>query len=182
MASNQQPQPQNIREREVFTPYSTKLIPWFLKDDKDLEVFEGYVSNRAMYPTDLYPNEDVTLKCIHGNFYSSDLLKLRDGYLYLQHHTQSVSIYYRPVMGACKCRLHYDGRSDLLFNLDNKHIFSFELARYPAAGYIAAGIIYTSAVTRNVGRVTRNVFQGMRRPSSGNMEIIQSRGVYCSRN
>ena len=157
MASNQQPQPQNIREREVFTPYSTKLIPWFLKDDKDLEVFEGYVSNRAMYPTDLYPNEDVTLKCIHGNFYSSDLLKLRDGYLYLQHHTQSVSIYYRPVMGACKCRLHYDGRSDLLFNLDNKHIFSFVwlytiLHNTQFNHYTLYGAFQEANATRLIGR------------------------------
>ena len=31
-------------------------------------------------------------------------------------------IYYIPSLGNCKCRLHYDGQSDLLFNLDNKHL------------------------------------------------------------
>ena len=30
------------------------------------------------------------------------------------------------------------------------------MAGYPANGYIAGGIVYTSAVTRDAGRVTRN--------------------------
>ena len=61
-------------------------------------------------------------------------------------------------------------------------IILFEVSTYPANGYIAAGIIYTSAVTRDVGRVTRNQFQGIWRPSSGNVDIIPGRRVYCSRN
>ena len=69
MANNELPQPQNIRERDIFTPFSTKLIPWFLDDDKDIEVFDGYVSNRSMYPTHLYPDDDQKLKCIHGHLF-----------------------------------------------------------------------------------------------------------------
>ena len=49
---------------------------------------------------------------------------MRDGFLHLPYHTQEVSIYYRVSTGSCKCRLNYDGRSDL-FNVDNKHIFPF---------------------------------------------------------
>ena len=94
MANNELPLSQNIRERDIFTPFSTKLIPWFLDDDKDIEVFDGYVSNRSMYPTHLYPDDNQKLKCIHGHLYSSDFVKLRDGYLHKQHHTQHVVIYY----------------------------------------------------------------------------------------
>ena len=55
-----------------------------------------------------------------------------------------------------------------------------EVSRYPATGYIAAGIIYMVAVTRNVGRVTRNVFQGMWGPNSGNVQFIQADGYVAA--
>ena len=38
-----------------------------------------------------------------------------------------------------------------------KRLKNYEVAGYPANGYIAGGIVYTSAVTRDAaGRVTRN--------------------------
>ena len=59
---------------------------------------------------------------------------------------------------------------------------NFEVSTYTANVYIAAGIIYTLAVTRNVGQVTGNEFQGTWIPSSGNVELIQGKRVYCNRN
>ena len=34
-------------------------------------------------------------------------------------------MYYRPSLGDCNCRLTYDGRDDLLLNLDNNQLFSY---------------------------------------------------------
>ena len=34
--------------------------------------------------------------------------------------------YYRPALG-CDCKCFYDGLTDLLFNLDNKHIFYYDM-------------------------------------------------------
>ena len=54
------------------------------------------------------------------------------------------------------------------------------MSRYTATGYIAAGIIYTAAVTRNEDRMTRNAFQGMRGTPSGNVEFIQADGYVAA--
>ena len=35
-------------------------------------------------------------------------------------------VYYRPTIGDCLCRQEYDGRHDLLINLDNRHIFTYK--------------------------------------------------------
>ncbi len=36
------------------------------------------------------------------------------------------TIYYRPVShGGCTCRLLYDGQEDLLFNINNNHLFQY---------------------------------------------------------
>ena len=35
------------------------------------------------------------------------------------------TIYYRPALGSCNCKQHYDGQDDLLFNLDGKHFFYY---------------------------------------------------------
>lgn len=35
------------------------------------------------------------------------------------------SIYYRPSLGSCDCKQAYDGQDDLLFNLDNRHLFYY---------------------------------------------------------
>ncbi len=39
----------------------------------------------------------------------------------------SRKLYYHPAEGGCNCRSFYDGQEDLLFNLDNKHLFSYAL-------------------------------------------------------
>ena len=117
--------PPRIREQESFKAYSTKLIPYLLYDNHDLEVFNGYISNQKKYPTHLYPDDNQSLKCIHEHLFNEEVIKLRDGFLHLPYHTQEVSIYYQVSTGSCKCHLNYDGNSDLLFNVDNKHIFPF---------------------------------------------------------
>lgn len=39
--------------------------------------------------------------------------------------TSSRKIYYRPTVGNCCCHHEYDGQNDLLFKLDNKHLFYY---------------------------------------------------------
>ena len=35
------------------------------------------------------------------------------------------TVYYRPTKGDCSCQLFYDGQEDLLFNIDNRHLFYY---------------------------------------------------------
>ena len=35
------------------------------------------------------------------------------------------TVYYRPTEGDCSCQLFYDGQEDLLFNVDNRHLFYY---------------------------------------------------------
>ena len=35
------------------------------------------------------------------------------------------TIYYWPSLGSCDCKQHYDGQDNLLFNLDDKHLFYY---------------------------------------------------------
>ena len=35
------------------------------------------------------------------------------------------TVYYRPTQGSCSCRLRYDGQEDLLFNVDDQHLFYY---------------------------------------------------------
>lgn len=43
-------------------------------------------------------------------------------------HYQEICIYYRPTLHKkCMCQLAYDGQNDLLFNLDDKHLFYYGL-------------------------------------------------------
>ena len=35
------------------------------------------------------------------------------------------TVYYRPTKGDCCCQLFYDGQEDLLFSIDNRHLFYY---------------------------------------------------------
>ena len=49
---------------------------------------------------------------------------MHDAQLHLPHISKKKPIHYRPAIG-CDCRQYYDGRRDLLFNLDNHNIYSY---------------------------------------------------------
>lgn len=38
---------------------------------------------------------------------------------------QDRTVYYRPTQEECSCQLLYDGQEDLLFNVDNRHLFYY---------------------------------------------------------
>ena len=37
----------------------------------------------------------------------------------------TTELYYRPALGPCDCRQDYDGKEELLFNLDGLHLFYY---------------------------------------------------------
>ena len=114
-----------IREQHTFESISTEKIPYSLRDPEDLKTFEGYVSHDLKYPTELIPQFDVSKQCVHGNTFNKDLtIKLPKAKIHLAHFSKKVSIHYRPAIG-CECRQYYEGRSHLLLNLDNIHIFPY---------------------------------------------------------
>ena len=101
-----------------------------MKDIHDL-----YESGRKEYPIHLVPSfPSEQCQCKHGNSLDTgDLVRnklvLNKGTVIYKSsvtiNDQERSVYYRPTQKGCSCRLGYDGQEDLLFNLDNHHIFSY---------------------------------------------------------
>ena len=92
---------------------------------RDTQTFISYASQKTRYPTDLIPDK-LEAKCEHGYLFSNDIKLLNpEAKLHLPHITIKCNIYYRSSNGNCECKLHYDGRNDLLFNLDNINIFPY---------------------------------------------------------
>ena len=114
--------PPNAAEEDKFKSISTESVPYLLLEQDDINLFSGYVSGQKPYPDTLFPPFDASKKCKHGNIFSKDLKEFKGGQLHLQYITLNVTVCYRTAIG-CECRQHYDGRSDLLLNLDNIHIF-----------------------------------------------------------
>ena len=160
----------NIREQQKFESISTELIPYPLIDDEDLETFKGYVSGDLKYPTELVPQFDASKKCIHGNPFNQDItVELRQAKLHLAHFSRDISIHYRPAIG-CDCQQYYEGRSQLLFNLNNKHIFSYIwlydiLHNIQESHFTLHGAYRSANNTRIIGdqiELTKSMYQNLR--------------------
>ena len=116
----------NVRTQQVFKSLSEELVPYPLDDATDLETYAGYVSGSIRYNTCLIPRYDSSKKCIHGNVFSETLIQSKGkSYLHTKDFTHECVVYHRLAIG-CDCRQNYDGRDELLFNLDNIHIFSYQ--------------------------------------------------------
>ena len=78
-------------------------------------------------------------------------------------------IYFRPAV-RCECKQYYDGRSDLLLNVDNIHIFPYIwlldiLHNTQSNNFTLYGAITSVNYTRAVGSediLTKNVYQKLR--------------------
>ena len=87
-------------------------------------------------PDILVPGYNPDQRCKHGNAFSSEN-PIFSGWVASSEviaYKYSVTItsatrklYYRPAQGGCNCRSFYNGQNDLLFNLDNKHLFTYGL-------------------------------------------------------
>ena len=115
----------NIRTQQTFQSVSTELIPYPFDDENDINAFSEYAIGKREYPTNLIPTYDAAKICEHGNFFSNQEQKLRDAQIHVAHVSKPCQVYYRPALGNCKCKQYYDGRSDLLLNLDNNHLYAY---------------------------------------------------------
>lgn len=86
------------------------------------------------FPHQLVPPYLPTVKCQHGHLFNpAD--PVQNGWITKKGaiiHKEAVkiadenrSIYYRPSLGSCDCKQAYDSQDDLLFNLDNRHLFYY---------------------------------------------------------
>ena len=109
---------------------SKETIPYPLTEQQQ-ELHDKYESGLA-FPDELIPPYVPEKKCIHGNKYSdrdpvqSNWVSCANSVVYKFTSTitsNTRKVYYRPSVGSCGCRQEYDGQSELLFNLDNKHLF-----------------------------------------------------------
>jgi hypothetical protein len=121
--------PSSRKVAEEFSCISSAPISYPLDDD-DAHKFTMYATGSWQYPDHLVPS-DVSMTCEHGNGFDrrdpieQQWILHKDAVI----HTKLASIpcvtFYRPSLGDCSCYRSYDGASDLLLNLDNKHLFSY---------------------------------------------------------
>ena len=161
----------NTRKATEFTSISTSSIPYHMDDPVDRENFKGYVKNVKSYPTELIPLFNESTKCSdHGNIFDKDkTIVMHEAQLHLPHDSEKVPIHYRPAVG-CLCRQHYDGRYQLLLNVDNYHVFPYtwlfdilhntQSNHYTLYGAVAA-VNQTRAVS-DMGRLTEHTYKKLR--------------------
>ena len=119
------PSQANIRSPHTFKSVSTEMIPYQFAAKEDIETVTGYLTGMKKYPTHLIPTYDEAKMCEHGYFFSDQYKKLCKAELHLGHFSITCEVYYRPALGNCQCKQYYDGRSDLLLNLDNQHLYPY---------------------------------------------------------
>ena len=107
-------------------------------------------------PKDLLPQFKPSLKCVHGHLYDSRS-PVKHGWITSRDHISKIhdarqskpcTVYYRPTVGDCNCRQSYDGRHDLILNLDNTNLYTYAFlfdymhftqeANLPLAAYFRA--------------------------------------------
>ncbi|XP_077987997.1 uncharacterized protein LOC144442507 [Glandiceps talaboti] len=129
----------------TFSCMSYKPIPYSLPDEAK-ENFDQLRSGEISIPPVLIPempaDDGPYALCCHGNkwddgdavehkwcvgeatiYFESFSLKTTKGNI----GSQNIKVFYRPSVGTCACKLYYDGRDDLLFNLNNKDIIHHSL-------------------------------------------------------
>ena len=108
-------------------------IPYPLTD-KLCRLHRAYEAGEKDFPNMLVPPFKPEQKCIHNNCFddkdpvTSKWVEATKVTIYKQSSTITSTdrrVYYRPAKG-CGCKLFYDGQEDLLFNLDNKHLFYYD--------------------------------------------------------
>ena len=116
-----------------FNSVSCVKIPYPLTD-KLCRLHRAYEAREKTFPTVLVPPFKPGQKCIHNNHFddedpvASKWVETTEVTIYKQSSvitTADRKLYYRPAKG-CSCKIFYDGQEDLLFNLDNKHLFYYD--------------------------------------------------------
>ena len=125
---------ENNNEETEITSISFNKIPYPLPENLRL-LHNAYEAGTKTFPTNLVPAYDIQQTCTHGNAYSSEN-PISAGWVISDDvivHKSSSSVmlperklFYRKAIG-CYCKLYYDGQEDLLFNLDNHHLFYYDM-------------------------------------------------------
>ena len=116
------------------TSVSSAKVPYPLS--KELQkVHMEYETGVRKYPESMVPLNANT-SCPHGNPWDDRCpvthrwVANKGVWIYKEStafYNEKCTVYYRPANGSCSCKLGYDGQTDLLFNLDNKRLFSYGL-------------------------------------------------------
>ena len=129
------PEQASMNEASKFPSISQHRIPYPLPEHlrRLHDVYEAWEQSLTNV---LVPGYNPDQRCKHGNTFNSDD-PIFSGWVTFSEvivYKYSVTItsatrklYYWPAQGGCNCRSFYDGQDDLLFNLDNKHLFTYGL-------------------------------------------------------
>lgn len=117
---------EHLPTQELYRSISVEKIPYPFKDADDIDNFLGYASGKFGYPSQLIPAYDENMKYLqHSNSFSKVAEpEKKKAWLHLPHTSLECAIYSRAANG-CSCRQYYDGRSDLILNLNNKHLYCY---------------------------------------------------------
>ena len=112
---------------------SKRDIPYPLPEPLKL-LHDRHERGQQEFPLQLIPHVEEGCMCTHGNLWdcsdpiSNKWIAHKGVKIYKESITiydSQQTVYYRPTTGECDCKLFYDGQTDLLLNLDNKHMFYY---------------------------------------------------------
>ena len=145
----------------IFTSISKNKLEYPLPQAKcDME--KAYKAGQEAGSIRLVPEYIPSKQCDHGNVYSSECpvtmgwVLNKNAKLHHQFATFEAKLYYRPVHNnSCDCKQEYDGLNDLLFNLDNTHLFAYEWL-YRILFNMQKGILPLNAVIESANEQRKN--------------------------
>ena len=116
-----------VREPEKYCSMSQEKIPYPFEDADDKIKFTSYATGNLKYPTNLIPAYIEGKTCDHGKFYSRiPEPQKKKSWIHLAHSSLECTLYFRRAYDCdCDCIQYYDGRSDLILNLNNTHLYSY---------------------------------------------------------
>ena len=117
----------NVRDQDIYRSISEEKIPYPFEAIDDIEKFTSYVSGHLKHPTILIPEYFENKTCAHGSYFSRTAEPLnKQSWIHFPHFSLECTVYFRRAYGCVHdCRQYYDGRSDLILNLNNKHLYSY---------------------------------------------------------
>lgn len=119
---------ESVMIQEMYKSISAEKIPYPFQTEEDMDKFSAYMSGRIKYPSILIPtfDENKLCECDHYKSFSEiSEPEKKKSWLHIPHISLECTVYSRPANGGCDCRQFYDGQTDLILKLDNKHLFPY---------------------------------------------------------
>ena len=112
---------QHFLDNDEDLGYNRKDIAFPLKRDPALKaVLDRRTNGQIDLPEEMIPDPDYSRLCEHGNSYSGPIKLIRNEVEVYSERGVMVfpsKLFCRMTNGSCKCKLHYDGREDLLYHI-----------------------------------------------------------------